>query len=702
MKRIIYLLLILNLGLLSCIDDASVRVMPEFNCKDTKVSLAKAAGSSATSLLYTNVGQVVAQYEAEWLSVDVNAKSVIYTALTQNDGEDARTTVVKLICGSYTVEVTVTQDSKEPDLSLKVGQSVDDGVGMIFWVDPSDNMAGKAVSVKRQGGNPFEASVMSHNALSTVNGYANTALFTAPAANDAVAYCQSLGEGWYLPARDELWELFDAYNGVGHADPDFISAVPDNLTEVEKTARAAFDKMLTDLQGDVINEASGSGNGESYWSSTENAAGNQAYWVRFGKSGADVGNKTATNRFVRCMRTIGDYTYPEEPATLTVAPNPVTLEGANEAEANVTLTSNKSVFNVVLADGSWLSYTISGTTVTFKARSKNSTGNVRTTIATITAGTGAAAKSVEVTVNQNVAAEGGASLELSTNAVTITPDAVAKSEVVTMISDETEFSVSITDESWVKAYIDVTNKTLYFWTLSPNLNSTNRVATATVTAGTGANAPKQEVKITQRGLLSSEFAVGQMIADNGSLKGGIVFWVDATNRGKAKIMSLDRENLAWSTAGSPVSTGVDLSGDDGYANTMALAALTNASEMPAIKFCMDKGTGWYWSGRKDLEQMFETYNGTTVANATNDNPNAITDFEKANRAAWDRVVSNAGGTIMNEAASSSTGDTYWACREASNGVNGFYVRFGKPISWSSATSKKSSLRYIRAVRSISK
>ena len=130
MKRIIYLLLILNLGLLSCVDDASVRVMPEFNCKDTKVNLAKAAGSSVTSLLYTNVGQVVAQYQAEWLSVDVNAKSVIYTALTQNDGEDARSTVVKLTCGSYTVEVTVTQDSKEPDLSLKVGQSVDDGIGI--------------------------------------------------------------------------------------------------------------------------------------------------------------------------------------------------------------------------------------------------------------------------------------------------------------------------------------------------------------------------------------------------------------------------------------------------------------------------------------------------------------------------------------------------------------------------------------------
>ena len=75
-----------------------------------------------------------------------------------------------------------------------------------------------------------------------MNGYANTALFTAPAANDAVAYCQSLGDGWYLPARDELWELFDVYNGIGHADPDFASVVPDKLTEVEKAARAACNK----------------------------------------------------------------------------------------------------------------------------------------------------------------------------------------------------------------------------------------------------------------------------------------------------------------------------------------------------------------------------------------------------------------------------------------------------------------------------
>lgn len=702
MKKIIYLIVILSLAVLSCVDDSSVRVMPEFNCKDTKVSLEKPAGSSFTSLLYTNVGKVTAEYNAGWLSVEVTSKSVVYTSLTQNDGEEVRETVVHLTCGSQTVDVTVSQEAKEPDLSLKVGQSVDDGIGMVFWVALEDKMTGKAISVKRMGGYAFESSVMFHNAVSTVNGVANTDLFTATSENDAVAYCKSLGDDWYLPAREELWDLFDVYNGVGHADSDFISAVPDNLTEVEKAARAAFDKMLTDLQGDIINAGGSSGNGESYWSSTENAAGDKVYWVRFGKSGVDVGNKTATNRFVRCMRTIGDYTFPEEPATLAVTPNPVTLEGTNAAEATITLTSNKTAFTVLLADDSWLSYTITGNTVVFKAKSKNTTGGVRSTMATVTAGTGTAAKSVEVTVNQNAVVEGGATLTLSTNAVTITPDALAPSEVITMTSDETEYSVTFSDDSWIKANIDATNKTLYFWTLSPKQDTSNRVTTATVTAGSGTNTATQEVTITQRGLLSTEFAIGQVIADNGSLKGGIVFWVDAQNRGKAKIMSLDRANLAWSTAASPTKTGLTLSNDDGLANTNALAALPTASEMPAIKYCMDKGTGWFWPTREDLEQVFKTYNGTTVDEATAANPDAITDLEKATRAAWDKIVSDAGGTVMNEAAASSTGDTYWTSRESSDGTKGFYVRFGKPISWTSANAKKDGLRYIRAVRSVSK
>ena len=94
--------------------------------------------------------------------------------------------------------------------------------------------------------------------------------------------------------------------------------------------------------------------------------------------------------------------------------------------------------------------------------------------------------------------------------------------------------------------------------------------------------------------------------------------------------------------------------------------------------------------------------GLKVADATEDNPNAITDFEKANRAAWDLIVTNVGGTAMNTAAASSTGDSYWASRETSSGTNAFYVRFGKPLAWDKANGKKSGARYIRAVRSISK
>ncbi len=92
--------------------------------------------------------------------------------------------------------------------------------------------------------------------------------------------------------------------------------------------------------------------------------------------------------------------YPEEPAALTEVSKSVTLEGANEAEANVTLTST-------VAEWLWQmipSFRIMPSGVTFKAKSKNTTGDVRTTVATVTTGTGTAAKS-EVTVNQNVAAE---------------------------------------------------------------------------------------------------------------------------------------------------------------------------------------------------------------------------------------------------------------------------------------------------------
>ena len=606
MKRIIYLLLILNLGLLSCVDDASVRVMPEFNCKDTKVNLAKAAGSSVTSLLYTNVGQVVAQYQAEWLSVDINAKSVIYTALTQNDGEDARSTVVKLTCGSYTVEVTVTQDSKEPDLSLKVGQSVDDGIGMIFWVDPSDKMVGKAVSVKRQGGNPFEASVMSHNALSTVNGYANTALFTAPAANDAVAYCQSLGEGWYLPASEELGHLFDIYNGIAR-DNGFTNATPNQISDAEKASRATFDKNLTDLGGAVINAAAENGNGESYWSSTENEDGQKARYVRFGKYGMDYGAKTGTSRFVRAMKIIGDYKFPEEPATLSVSPMQIELTSEKGATADVTVSTNKPSFAYVIEGNgnTWLSAEQNGDKIKFTALSKNNSDETRTAIVTITAGNGDAQATATVTIRQQ--------------------------------KEQTEVAA---------------------------------------------------------------FQIGDFVKMDGGTElaeGGIVFWVEGNN---AKILSLKRSATAinWANEGFTDALGLT-DQEDGEANTQKMRESGIAANIPILEYCKD---GWYLPARNEMEAVFNAYNGGP-SQSIGLKPDAIKQEEKDARAAWDKILTDNGGDVMNVKADNTAGDSYFTSTEADDASKVFYVRFGQ---WNpgltGAKYAKSPARYVRCIRKISK
>ncbi len=85
---------------------------------------------------------------------------------------------------------------------------------MIFWVDPSNRSIGKAVSLARLEGKPFELTMKAHGAESRVDGLANTALYTEHTAEEAAGYCTAMGEGWYLPAVNELNELFDAYNGI--------------------------------------------------------------------------------------------------------------------------------------------------------------------------------------------------------------------------------------------------------------------------------------------------------------------------------------------------------------------------------------------------------------------------------------------------------------------------------------------------------
>ena len=184
--------------------------MPEFNNSETEITLYKNVGSSATVVINTTAADIIAEYSADWLAVDINRRRVIYTVTKANETGEPRTAAVKLVSGEWTEEIIVTQrelDESEIRL-LKVGDLTEDGLGMVFWVDPENPEVGKAVSLQRQGGKAFEASVKLHEAFSTVNGVENTAKYADAGADDAVTFCTSLGEGWYLRALNEFLELF--------------------------------------------------------------------------------------------------------------------------------------------------------------------------------------------------------------------------------------------------------------------------------------------------------------------------------------------------------------------------------------------------------------------------------------------------------------------------------------------------------------
>ena len=403
MKKLTLISLILSMILASCKEYGEVRIMPEFNNSETEIQLYKNEGYSKTVVISTTANEVTADYNADWLSVDANKQRIIYTALTTNETGETRSAIVKLNAGEFSAEVTVSQLAKdESEMNiLIVGQLTEDGLGMIFWVDPDNQEIGKAISLERWGGNKFEANIKLHNAFSTVNGIENTAMYTDADVNDAAALCTNLGEGWYLPASEELGVLFDVYNGIAR-DNGFTNATPNQISDSEKASRAAFDKNLTDLGGTVINAAAESGNGESYWSSTENEDGQKARYVRFGKYAMDFGAKTGTSRYVRAMKVIGDYKFPEEPATLTVSPMQIELACEEGATAEVTVTTNKASFAFVVEGNSstWLSAVQNGDKIKITTLSKNDGNEARTGTITVTAGSGDAQTEVTVTVIQ--------------------------------------------------------------------------------------------------------------------------------------------------------------------------------------------------------------------------------------------------------------------------------------------------------------
>ena len=320
----------------------------------------------------------------------------------------------------------------------------------------------------------------------------------------------------------------------------------------------------------------------------------------------DFGAKTGTSRFVRAMKIIGDYKFPEEPATLSVSPMQVELTSEEGATADATVTTNKKSFAFVIEGdgGTWLSAAQDGDKIKLTALSANTGDDIRKATVTVTAGTGDAQATVAITVSQ------------------------------------------------------------------------------------------QKVQNEKPAFQIGDFV--KMDGDKELAEGGIVFWVEGNN---AKILSLKRsETINWANEGFIDGLGLT-DQEDGEANTQKMKESAIAANIPILEFCKD---GWYIPARNEMEEVFNAYNGGP-SQSSGKKPDAIKPEETAARAAWDKILTDNGGVVMNAKAANTAGDSYFTSTEADDASKVFYVRFGQ---WNpgltGAKYSKSPARYVRCIRKVSK
>lgn len=283
-------------------------VYPELYAESTSATLEAASGSTASVKLVTNQTSVSAEIPADaqsWLSCTASAAEVVFTALSA--ATSPRETTVKLTAGGEKVSVTVKQKAES---QYKVGVAYGTE-GVIFWVNDENPNQFKIISAKsdkRPWGPEGKVNGVNSSKISGPDAAAKVREADDYATESyAQQFCDGLGEGWYIPTRDECDALFLAYDGetyfaaskTGTATQD----VPDKCTEKEKAARTAFENTLLSIGGDKLNTADWSATGDSIWLCMESSNG-KGYYYRFGSPGSANGSKASKERWARCVRVV--------------------------------------------------------------------------------------------------------------------------------------------------------------------------------------------------------------------------------------------------------------------------------------------------------------------------------------------------------------------------------------------------------------
>lgn len=220
-------------------------------------------------------------------TLDSEAKKDISNAPFRRD---YTTTISGAYSDKYSATLTVSCDAEwagdnneeivPPVANLKVGDYYPAGAtqvtatGVVFWVNPDDAAKGKIVSMDEPSSTLIWCTIAGNGSLlirSDDDGAGNTAKVT----NDkgytdeiypSIAWCVNKGEGWYMPAKDELITLYTVWN----ADKEGFNA-----------------KLNTNIASD------------KYWASTE-ANGSYQYYVDF-NDGSNENDYKDSNFHVRAI-----------------------------------------------------------------------------------------------------------------------------------------------------------------------------------------------------------------------------------------------------------------------------------------------------------------------------------------------------------------------------------------------------------------
>ncbi len=195
-------------------------------------------------------------------------------------------------------------------ISHWIGDVVDGGV--LFWMSP-DHTKGKVLWPYGEILGWATAKLDVPEAVDKEDGTVNVAAMKAYATANSIdfaetflaaAYCDAItanGGGWYLPAQNELVDLFEAYNGTEAGKA--TDAAHESVTDAEKAARAAFEGYILACAADGVILDIKKGNGDSAFASNQSSASNAVY-VRWGKYSCSNGPKTSTSRYARCIKVV--------------------------------------------------------------------------------------------------------------------------------------------------------------------------------------------------------------------------------------------------------------------------------------------------------------------------------------------------------------------------------------------------------------